>query len=288
MKFPRHWAKGSVEVPGATGAKHRFTAWGWSDDSPREAERVGRERAARAGQAVLRGDPVNRYLYGDRPVREEVIEEIADAEGVATMVITRNAYGCHVLNCSQAMFVDIDEPAPTASASIRRGLARLFGRAKRSAEDDWQTAALARVEAWCGADAQAGARIYRTRAGLRILATHGPAEPASDATHAVMESLGSDPLYMRLCRLQESFRARLTPKPWRCGVPSPTIRYPWPDQAAETEFRAWEQRYRAAAEPYATCCFLQTIGNEQIHPGIAPVIALHDRMTQTGSNAPLA
>jgi hypothetical protein len=33
----------------------------------------------------------------------------------------------------------------------------------------------------------------------------------------LMRFLRADPDYVRLCAVQECYRARLTPKPWRCG-----------------------------------------------------------------------
>ena len=288
MRFPRYWAKGGVDLPDASGQDCRFESWGWSDESPQDAERVGRERAGKVAQSVLQGQPPDHYLYSDRPVREEILEEIRDADGAVSTVITRNSYGCRVLNCSHVMFVDIDEPETRDSGSILQALAGLFGKSKASPAGDWQAEAVARAEELCRADARIRARVYRTRAGLRILMSHGPADPASAATHDVMASLGSDPLYVRLCRAQESFRARLTPKPWRCGVLSPTIRFPWPDPEAKAAFREWEESYRAAAEPYATCRYLQTLGNDQIHPVVSPVVELHDRLTKSASSAQLA
>jgi len=39
----------------------------------------------------------------------------------------------------------------------------------------------------------------------------------------VFDTLGADPPYRRLCRTQKCFLARLTPKPWRCGVAKPPV-----------------------------------------------------------------
>ena len=55
-----------------------------------------------------------------------------------------------------------------------------------------------------------------------------------------------NPLYRRLCRTQKWFRARLTPKPWRCGFENPPCRWPWPDGRAEARYKDWETRYKKA------------------------------------------
>ena len=68
MKFPRHWALGSVGAG---------LAWGWSDVS-REAAQAEADRRARSLDERLRGsrrpDPQDGY-YPGRPIREEVLRE---------------------------------------------------------------------------------------------------------------------------------------------------------------------------------------------------------------------
>ena len=54
-----------------------------------------------------------------------------------------------------------------------------------------------------------GFRIYRTRAGFRLLVTSGTFDPSAAETLALLKEFGSDPLYIRLCKAQECFRARL-------------------------------------------------------------------------------
>ena len=50
------------------------------------------------------------YAYGTRPLREEIIQEIHSRAGDITGIVTRNSYGCLVLNTAEAMFVDVDLP----------------------------------------------------------------------------------------------------------------------------------------------------------------------------------
>jgi hypothetical protein len=76
---------------------------------------------------------------------------------------------------------------------------------------------MTKIENWSRNHPEWGWRIYRTRAGLRLLATQGLVEADSDVADGVFEALGADPLYRKLCKTQKCFRARLTPKPWRCG-----------------------------------------------------------------------
>ena len=68
MKFPRHWALGSVGAG---------LAWGWSDVS-REAAQAEADRRARSLDERLRGSQrpeLNDGYYPGRPIREEVLRE---------------------------------------------------------------------------------------------------------------------------------------------------------------------------------------------------------------------
>ncbi len=75
---------------------------------------------------------------------------------------------------------------------------------------------IAKAELWTRNHSDWGWRIYRTRAGLRLLATHALFDPETAAADGVFDALGADPLYRQLCKTQKCFRARLTPKYWRC------------------------------------------------------------------------
>jgi hypothetical protein len=60
-------------------------------------------------------------------------------------------------------------------------------------------------------------RVYRTHSGCRVICT-SIALPWQDMgwmAERFMQFLRSDPDYIKLCRHQKCYRARLTPKPWR-------------------------------------------------------------------------
>jgi len=64
-----------------------------------------------------------------------------------------------------------------------------------------------------------------------------------------MRFLRSDPEYVKLCRIQECYRARLTPKPWR-----------WCDEPA--------------------VCVLEAVhGGDDVDDELAEQLRLHDEMT---------
>jgi hypothetical protein len=288
MNFPRYWIRVDVPLYSAEGRPGQAMCWGWSDSSLADAEAQARARAERLAQALRAGSRPNRYLYADRPLREEVLDEMRDGSNRRLAIVSRNSYGCRVLNTANVMFVDVDLPEeqPRTGGSL---LGRLFGKpAPAPAAPPAETAALARVESFLRENPQLGARLYRTKAGLRYLFTHGPADPAANTTIQIMNALGADPLYTRLCQAQKSFRARLTPKPWRCGLRAARVRWPWPDSQAEARFRAWEANYQRASAGYATCRLLQVLGREARSPEITAIVELHDRLTQATSALPLA
>jgi len=217
VKFPRYWGKASARATAPDGRTLVFACWRGSDlsvdDARTSARMAAEEVAARAAQS---GEPPRAYLYGERPMREEVVRELAAGDGGPAAVVTRNSFGCLVLNTARVMFVDVDFPRSSQPSSVG-WLERLLGRSGQGSGDGAEAQARERLDAWVRTHPGTGFRVYRTRAGLRYLGTSDVYEPASAAAETLLEALGCDPLYVRLCRAQQSFRARLTPKPWRCG-----------------------------------------------------------------------
>jgi hypothetical protein len=128
---------------------------------------------------------------------------------------------------------------------------------------------------WLARNPDWGFRAYRTRAGLRLLATHAPVEPL--ASLETMTQLGADPLYVKLCKAQQSFRARLTPKPWRCEMRAPDVRWPFENEKLAQRFEEWRAEYARKSRGYATCSLIRTLGSAQVHPEAAEVMRVHDR-----------
>ena len=108
-------------------------------------------------------------------------------------------------------------------------------------------------------------------------------------TDDIFQALGADPLYRKLCKTQKCYRARLTPKPWRCefGAGKPP-RWPYANARAEKRFQKWEAEYQTASAGWATCTLVRQIGNSMIHPDVQHIVKLHDDATRVGSNLPLA
>jgi hypothetical protein len=241
-------------------------------------------------------------------------------------VITRNRYGAVVLNTDAVFIADIDleEPEPRgrderaearaaradsrASRSSRRPglLQRLFGpEREETAEPGAQPAsdpaptspaehrALARITAVGEQNPELGMHVHRTCAGLRVLVTGADAPPGSERSLQLLEALGSDPLYVRLCRIQGTYRARLSPKPWR--LPSGkgrSVYWPmnvyWPHESdqARTAHQHWLTRYEELSEPVAVCRRLSWNGVDP-SPAEQQILELHDRLSQADSGREL-
>jgi hypothetical protein len=276
MNFPPFWARGS---------SGDFSCWRWSANSLAEAQSLANEAARQLADRFRGGDfpPKGGGYYPNRPFREPVIQEIKDDAGERTAVITRNAYGCLVLNTARVMFVDVDLPEPKAPGLF----SRLFGKPS-TAPVVTESGALTKAENWTRSNPDWGWRIYRTRAGLRLLATHALFDPEAAASDGVFDALGADPLYRQLCKTQKCYRARLTPKPWRCGIRHNPERWPFLDARAEKHFQKWDAQYQSFSAGWATCEFVKAIGSDTVHSAIQPILKLHDQMTRVESNLKLA
>ncbi|MCP3982745.1 MAG: hypothetical protein GY723_00055 [bacterium] len=277
MKFYRYWARSTatVETP-----ERRFeiACFGGSETSLESARREAEAIAARAATAIRSGKPRGDYPYSRRPVREEFLEEISDG-GRPQAVTTRNAYGATVLNSAGALFADIDYPERSFWSRLRGW----FGGPKTGQDEP----ILARIDAYTQQHPRVGLRLYRTANGFRCLATHRVYEPGSRDATELLEALGSDPLYVRLCAAQQCFRARLTPKFWRCRAPRPPSRYPWASAEEERAYRAWQSDYEDRIRGYSTCAWVGSFGSPRIDREVQRILDLHDRVACNG-DAPLA
>ncbi|HMO81493.1 MAG TPA: hypothetical protein PKD24_11955 [Pyrinomonadaceae bacterium] len=280
MKIARYWKRADIRIDSKDGRPMDVVAWGWSADTPDEAQKKADEAVQRSARRIASGEGFpDSYGYPDRPAREEIIEEIKDESGETIAMITRNSYGSLVLNTSRLMFIDIDVPKPASQGLI--GLIKsLFG----SSPSDPFESALIRIREKAATLPDLTFRVYRTAAGFRLAVINKRIDPTGSESQSLLSAFGSDPLYVRLCKNQESFRARLTPKHWRCRVESPRGRYPFRDQVEEDMHRLWIENYNAATAGYAVCRFVEQIGSQPTFSDFRRLIELHDRETKATSS----
>ena len=288
MKIPTFWMRHEGDVQTPEGRQLRLFAWGWSESSAGDAESKARERFASLEQRVTQGLELPRgYAYGDRPVREQILDRVTAADGSVDALLTRNSYGAVVLNTSRAMFVDVDALETTESGPRGHGLlASVFGRKK--SEEPVEDTRLTDIRSTLRR-AGGSFRVYRTAAGYRLLATDRAFTPASSESESLMRSVGADPAFIQLCRIQESFRARLTPKPWRMRMAHsvPPAQFPV-EPGAQPDLDRWLKEYERASQSRATCSFVEQIGSSAIDPAIEPIVRLHDDRTRATSGLLLA
>ncbi len=273
MKLAKYWAREAGVATGRGGQSIRVTARGWSNDSMQAARAAARDIAQRLAQGIF-PTRSRQYLYGDRPLPEPVLREFSSA------VVTRNIYGAEVLNTRDLMFVDIDQP-DRQPGLIASGIRSLFGGSRPA------PAVPAKIQSVAERNNLTG-RAYRTAGGYRLLITSSTFTPGDSRTEDLLRQFDADPLYVRLCRMQESFRARLTPKPWRCGLHVPPVTFPYDTPVEESRFDAWERSYTATAGRFATCRYLGSFGSSRVASGLEELVQYHDRETKAASDLPLA
>jgi len=194
-------------------------------------------------------------------------------------VITRNRYGALVLNTASVLFVDIDFPRIKPDGLLDALFLSLSGNRRRSRRAAIRERTLESVRDWSQRHPNHSFRVYRTFAGLRLLFVDGLYDPSSEQVSRILDELGSDPLYRTLTSKQECFRARLTPKPWRCGTHVPPNQYPWADEEEERLYRDWEDRYAQTTEAYKVCELVESHGSPTADSEIDAVREIHDQLT---------
>ncbi len=133
--------------------------------------------------------------------------------------------------------------------------------------------------------------VCETPAGVRLLPLHSTFDAAEESTFEFMEHLRADPLYVRMCRLQKCFRARVSPKPWRAGIRG---HFPaggtWPvcDPAKLKRRAAWLRDYDDRVRDFASCRLAETVGRGRSDPRVDEVRRLHDELSQADSRLEIA
>ena len=177
--------------------------------------------------------------------------------------------------------------APLIALPIANLVHRTVVRARGGAE----AIARANVERFMGTRPDWLVHVYRTPAGLRLLATHRLFDPLDAEVAACFKALGTDPLYAAMCLNQHCFRARVSAKPWRMGIKDPLRPRPgtWPISPERLpERRAWLERYDRAAKGFAACRFVASIGKGASVPAARAVQQLHDELCRAHSGLPIA
>lgn len=318
MLVPEYWAEASTVV---VKGESRITLrrFGWSNHNQVAAEKHADERLKQAvsdwnlNQSIHRRERKVAYNGTDGvPIREEVIETNK------IYAITRNAYGALCLNSQNVLMADVDRSESSADvgcliAVILGIIALFFGLGgvlwlalvlvaisissllvasfySRSHSNSSREKQIQCFEKFSKRNPSWGLRIYETPNGFRLIATHRTFDPQSAEVTDFFRTIGVDKVYARMCLRQNCFRARLTAKPWRCGINDHMLpRAVWPIKEELLPVRhAWVERYNAAAVNFAACRFIQSLGPDSIAADVDIVISIHDKLCQAHTNLPLA
>lgn len=327
MIVPEFWGEARLQqLRGKDQKQITVRRFGWSSVSQADADQMAGQRAQEAlkriniGEKLLRREPKIPYNGADGvPIREEVLSREGE------IVITRNSYGAHCLNTPNVLFADVDfnmetpprwllaHILPLMVASILAGVwFRSFGVGFVSfvlaaflgaplalgthklllvLRGGPERLAKRRIASFVRGHRDWLLRIYQTPAGLRVLVLQRTFKPSEPAVTDFFKSLGVDPIYAKMCRNQQCFRARVSPKPWRIGISNHMRPRPgfWPVRAERlAERNEWIRNYEAAATRFASCKFLEAQGKGRTDPEAAKVRDLHDRMSQALSGHAIA
>lgn len=271
MNIPPYWIREQREIAGITMRLQAYSRHSPADARTRMEEKV---RVLSAFYASPASPEAVESMRSSLRALDEQPEESDYSAAIlepllrrvdARNIITRNRYGAEVLNSEDTCFLDVDSFPPSWAERIRS----IFSR-RRSDEERL----LAAAAALCAEDAAMSIRVYRTAGGWRLIVAADDLYPVSPRAEALMRRLRVDTIYTRLCHRQACWRARLTPKPYRLGMPT---RYPRPAlSGAVTEAeQEWIALYEQKSASVAVCRLVDTFGP----PLRSAIIELHDELT---------
>jgi len=324
MIVPEYWSEAKKRISD-NGKQRTIMRFGWSDNSEHDAHDNAKQRVSeaidrlRAGESVRARDHKVPYNGAEGlPIREEIVERHGEA------VITRNSYGALCLNTPDIVFADVDVKKPASlgiawfffivflivgawlswyvgswwvlavgaviGIVLSKPLADSVLRIVSSVKRDPFVAAREKIEGFAAKNPDWLLRLYRTPNGYRILVMHRSFDPTEELAFDFMRKIGSDPLYMLMCRNQKCFRARISPKPWRVDMehikPSPGV---WPiKQEKMNARRDWIRRYDDKARHFSSCRFEATLGKGRTDRMCEAIRSVHDRYCKADQNLDIA
>jgi hypothetical protein len=300
MKYFKFAVRVERHTADREGRRWHQTLIGVSNESEADARRNGEARLAelplpQQPRSVARQTPDHYTQYGNRPVVEELVKELHDDRQQLAGILTRNHYGSVILNAAQVPFFDVDVSPSSSKPSHSEGPSLwrwLFGQSVGSHSSSKPSTELELLQATLRQYSDLIFRVYQTAAGYRIMLLNRMLEPNDSLTQRLFADLGCDPLYRRLCGSQECFRARLTPKPWRCGLSAPVSTYPRSSIWSQDSFQAWLIRYEGTIRDYAVCRWVGDVGGSyqasDLPSSVQLLLSIHDAFTLRDSELPLA
>ncbi|HCT73656.1 MULTISPECIES: hypothetical protein [Psychrobacter] len=157
-------------------------------------------------------------------------------------------------------------------------------------------------------------RLYQTPAGFRVIATHDVVSPNDNVVEDWFAYFHADTNYVRLCQVQQCFRARITAKPWRMSevenkklakdVPAKDFWFGSDNTDVENSIeqrqdalkarKQWIADYDKYAKNYRACHYVESMAgkevanNSKIQASIDDFVKWHDRACQVNKALPMA
>jgi len=323
MRIPRYWTRVTVPCPrellelNSRVLRNRFgngeflKVRGWSDVSQEEARKNAEERALRVFQALQHDKGgTDSYAYGDRPLAEAQVAATELSVSPDEAIVTRNRYGALILNTARLFIADIDNHIaghsskgspqgksrsnpthyrqPSVEKSSRWSPWNLFGGGKiKAGMPESHEMIKNRVESVARTHGFSY-RVYQTAGGYRVLITSALFHPKDAQTREIFNELGADEKYIRLTTLQDCFRARLTPKPWRMNMAMPRVGFPFLTDQEQRSIADWIERYSQACKRYTTANLIMVSTKCGELQQLQPIIQYHDDKVRIKIDLPLA
>jgi hypothetical protein len=128
-------------------------------------------------------------------------------------------------------------------------------------------------------------RIYRTHKGLRVIVFNRNIEVKNEGI-IFLQSINTDTIYINICRTNNVYSARLSPKPHRIGLAKSAF---YNYLKIPKQKQSWFDEYEERCVNYATCKFKQsTQENLIVMPDIRNFLEMHDLKTKAFEDLPLA
>ena len=322
MIIPKYWAEAKTKTK-FEGRQYTIKRFGWSDQSLEAAKIHAEQRVIAAieqikvDQNIRRIDHKVAYNGAEGlPIREEIVAQHDD------VIITRNTYGALCLNTPDVLFADIDfiyHPRSklymtvfflllvisslcavyfsswlifglgfVVSLLLPPWISKYLFKLKSKLRGTPEQEALEKIKTFSQDHPTWHLRVYRTPKGYRVLVMHQTFEPRGEDAQTLFHAIYADPHYDLMCRNQNCFRARISPKPWRIGVER-LRQGVWPvkdERLAQRE--SWVRHYEQHARHYASCKFIEQFGSQTIHEKAKRVQSLHDEYCKSSTQLDIA
>jgi hypothetical protein len=264
MKVFRYWKQVSEKrMIRNFGFEVPISCWGGSNESEDDAH----EKALEKIKLVVRkieGEQLPEKDY-TAEIREEILKDF-DTENV----VTRNRYGAEVLNSQDMPIIDVDKPK-----------IGFFGIFKSYSFKEKKQMMLEQAIESAKKFPELNFRIYETRKGYRVIVANKNLRAGDSVVKDLFKAFNCDPLYASLCRKQDCFRARLTPKP--SYIKHKGKRFKFPMNSTDSE-KDWIESYADASKSFSTCHLVKEVGPRADR---SEVIEYHDEICKVRDRLPL-